>query len=60
MQQQPLVYSRNVVVAVLLLVVGPAQPPTTTLLLPRSYCKPVVAAAFDRLLMMGMRMPETC
>jgi len=30
------------------------------LLPPRSYGKPVAAAAVDRLLMMGIRMPETC
>jgi len=49
---------------VLLFVVGPAGPagPTTktALLPPRSYGKPVGAAAVDRLLMMGMKMPETC
>ena len=55
MQQQPLAYRRNVVVAVLLVVVGPVA-----LLPPRSYGKPEAAAAFDRLLMMGKRMPETC
>jgi len=27
---------------------------------PRSYGKPEAAAGVDRLLMMGMRMPETC
>ena len=46
-------YRRNVVVAVLLAVVGPVGPP-------RSYGKPEAAAAVDRLLMMGIRMPETC
>ena len=60
LQQQPLVYCRNVVVAVLLVVVGPDQPQPTTLLPPRSYGKPETAAAVDRLLMMGIRMPETC
>jgi hypothetical protein len=54
-QQQPLVYRRNVVVAMLLFVVGPTGP-----LPPRSYGKPVAAAAVDRLLMMGIRMLETC
>jgi hypothetical protein len=49
LQQQPLVYRRNVVVAVLLAVLPP-----------RSYGKPEAAAAVDRLLMMGVRMPETC
>jgi len=41
LQQQPLVYRRNVVVAVLLAVAE-------------------AAAAVDRLLMMGIRIPETC
>jgi hypothetical protein len=48
-QQQLLVYSRNEVVAVLLAVLPP-----------RSYGKPEAAAAVDRLLIMGIRMPETC
>jgi hypothetical protein len=51
LQQQPLVYRRNVVVAVLLVVVGPVG---------RSYRKPEAAAAVDRLLMMGIRIPEIC
>ena len=39
--------------------VGRGQP--TALLPPRSYGKPeAAAAAVDRLLMMGKRMPETC
>jgi hypothetical protein len=38
----------------------PVQPRPTALLPPRSYGKPEAAAAFDRLLMMGKRMPETC
>jgi hypothetical protein len=61
-QQQPLVYRKNVVVAVLLVVVGPDRPRPTALLSPRSYGKPeaAAAAATDRLLMMGIRMPETC
>jgi hypothetical protein len=45
LQQQPLVYLRNLVVAVLP---------------PRSNGKQEAAAAVDRLLMMGIRMPETC
>jgi hypothetical protein len=51
-----------VVVAVLLVVVGPgpARPRPTALLPPRSYGKPEAAAAVDRLLMMGIRMAETC
>jgi DNA-binding helix-hairpin-helix protein with protein kinase domain len=68
LQKQPLVYRRNVVVAVLLAVVGPVvarfiKPDRirpTALLPPRSYGKPEAAAAVDRLLMMGVRMPETC
>jgi hypothetical protein len=65
LQQQPLVYRRNVVVAVLLamvsLVVQPDRPrPTAPLPPPRSYGKPeAAAAAVDRPLMMGIRMPET-
>jgi hypothetical protein len=55
LQQQPLVYRRNVVVAVLLVMVR-----STTLLPPLSYGKPEASAAVDRLLMMGIRMPETC
>ena len=60
LQQQPLVYRRNVMVAVLLAVVGPIVPRPTALLPPRSYGKPQAAPAVDRLLMMGIRMPETC
>jgi len=60
LQQQPLVYGRNVVVAVLLTAVGPDQPRPTALLPPRSYGKTEAAAAVGRLLMMGIRMPETC
>ena len=45
LQQQPLVYRRNVVVAMLLVVVGPALAgPTTT----------------NSTAVMGIRMPETC
>ena len=51
LQWQPLIYRRNVVVAVLLVV---------ALLPPRSYGKSEAAAAVDRLLMVGIRMPETC
>jgi hypothetical protein len=60
LQQRPLVYRRNVVVAVLLVVVGPDRPQTTALLPSRSYGKPEAAATVYRLLMMGIRMPETC
>jgi len=38
----------------------PARPRPTALLSPRSNGKPEAAAAVDKLLMMGMRMPETC
>ena len=59
--QQPLVYGWNVVVTVLLVVVRPTDwPRPTALLPPRSYGKREAAAAVDKLLMMGMRMPETC
>jgi hypothetical protein len=51
-QQQPLVYRRNVVVAVLLAVVSQVGQ--------RSYGKPDAAVAVDRLLMMGIRITETC
>jgi len=51
LQQQPLVYRWNVVVTVLLVVVWPAGRPVG---------KPEAAAAVVELLMMGMRMPETC
>jgi hypothetical protein len=63
LQQQPLVYRRNVVVAVLLVVAGPARPDRprpTALLPPRSYGKSEASAAVDRLLIMGKGMPETC
>jgi hypothetical protein len=38
--------------------VGRGRP--TALLPPRSYGKPEAAAAVDKLLMMGIRLPETC
>ena len=38
---------------------GPDRTRPTALLPPRSYGKPKAAAAVDRLLMMGIRMPET-
>jgi len=43
-------------------VVGPDRPLPTPLLQPRPNGKPeaAAAAAVDKLLMMGMRMPETC
>ena len=44
----------------LLAVVGPDRPRPTALLTPRSYGKSEAAAAVDRLLMMGIRMSETC
>jgi hypothetical protein len=50
-------------VAMLLVVVGPAgrpgRPRPTTLLPPRSNGKPEAATAVDKLLTIGMRMPET-
>jgi len=45
LQQQPLVYSMNVVVAVLLVVVGPDRPRPTALLSPSSDGKPDSATA---------------
>jgi hypothetical protein len=60
LQQQPLVYRRNVVVAVLLVVVGPARTRPTALLPPCSYSKPEAAAAVNRLLMIGIGIAETC
>jgi len=48
------------VVEVLLVVFGPAQPQPTALLPPRSNGKPEAATAVVELLMMGMRMTETC
>jgi len=60
LKQQPLVYRWNVVVAVLLVVVGPDRPRPTALLPQRSNGKSEAATAVDKLLMMGMRMPETC
>jgi hypothetical protein len=60
LQQQPLVYRTNVVVAALLVVAGPARPRPTALLPPRSNGKPEATTAVVELLMMGMRMPETC
>ena len=61
LQQQPLVYRRNVVAAVLLVVVGPVdRTRPTALLTPRSYGKPEAAVAVDGLLMIGIRIPKTC
>ena len=57
LQQQPLVYRWNVVVAVLLVVVGPTT--TNSTAATTFLGKPKVADAVDRLLMMGKRMPET-
>jgi hypothetical protein len=39
---------------------GPDRPRPTTLLPPRSNGKPEATTAVDKLLMMGMRIPETC
>jgi len=41
-------------------VVGRGRPRPAALLSPRSNGKPKAATAVDKLLMMGMRMPETC
>ena len=60
LRQPPLFYRWNVVLAVLLVVVGPDRPRPMTLLPPRSNDKPEAATAVYKLLMMGMRMPETC
>jgi hypothetical protein len=38
----------------------PDRPRPTALRAPRSYSKPEAATAVDKLLMMGMWMPETC
>jgi hypothetical protein len=51
---------RNVVVKVLLVVVGPDRPRPTAPLPPHSYGKPEAATAVDRLLIVGIRMSETC
>ena len=53
-------YRWSVVVAVLLVVVGPDRQLPKTLLPPRSNGKPEATTAVDKLLMMDMRMPETC
>jgi hypothetical protein len=54
-------YRRNVVVAVLLVVFGPVGPTTTNnTAITKLLGKPEAAAAVDRLLTMGKRMPETC
>ena len=61
LQQKPLVYRRNVVVAVLLVVIGPTELTTTNSTATTTFLgKPEASAAVDRLLMMGIRMPETC
>jgi len=38
----------------------PDRPRPTALLPPRSYDNPEAVAAVDRLLMIGIRIPETC
>jgi hypothetical protein len=51
----------NVVVAVLLVVDEPAIPTKTNSTATTTFQgKPEAATAVDKLLMMGMRMPETC
>ena len=39
---------------------APVRPRPTALLPPSSYCETEAAAAVGRLMMMGIRMPETC
>ena len=53
-----LVYRWNVVVAELLLVFGPTT--TNNTATTTSNGKPEATTAVDKLLKMGMRMPETC
>jgi hypothetical protein len=52
----------NVVVAVLLVMIGPTGPTTTNNTAATMFQngKPEAATAVEKLLMMGMRMPETC
>jgi len=64
-QQQPLVYRSNMVVAVLLVVVGPVVNKRTDHDQQHYYrhaptVKPEAATAVVELLMMDIRMPETC
>jgi len=60
LQQQPLVYRRNVV-AVLLAVVGRTGPTTDNSTATTTFLgKPEAAAAVDRLLVMGIKMFKTC
>ena len=59
LQQQPLVYCWNVVVAVLLVVVGSTDHDQQHCYHHVPTVKPQAAATVDRLLMMGKRMPET-
>jgi hypothetical protein len=61
LQKQVLVYRRNVVVAMLLVVVCPTGPTATNSTATTTFLgKPQAATAVYRLLMMDMRMPETC
>jgi hypothetical protein len=60
LQQQPLVYHRNVALAVQLVVVGPAGPTTNSTATTTFLGKPEAAAEIYRLLMMGKRKLETC
>ena len=60
LQQQPLVYRWNVVVAVLLVVVGPARPRTQHDCHHDTKVKPEAATAVTELPMMGGKTPETC
>jgi hypothetical protein len=63
LQKQSLVYRRSLVIAVLLVVVEPTDRPDHD----QQYCyhhattvKPEAATAVVELLMMGVRMPESC
>jgi len=56
----PLVRGGSSVVGRVRSVSQPDRPRPTALLPPRSYGKAEAATAVDRLLMMGIRMPETC
>jgi hypothetical protein len=56
----PIIRSLSTAVAASGLPLEPDRPQPTTLLPPRSNGKPEAATAVDKLLMMGMRMPEMC
>jgi hypothetical protein len=60
LHQQPLVYRRNVVIAVLLVVVGRTDHGQQHCYHHVPSVKPEAADAVFELLMMGVRIPETC